>query len=258
MHKWAIWLTCTAAFLAACQPAATAAPPLPTVTASPAPTDTPEPTVVWFPATATHTPFPTPVVTPTALISLDLGPVLYEDTFDTPAAWDIHTLPDGQISLADGRLSLAVTGERGFLFSVRQSTVLTDFYAEITARTSLCMGADEFGLMLRVTGDLDYYRYSLSCDGRVRLDRINQGAAAALQAWIPGGIVPPGAPGSARLGAWVVGDVLQLFVDGQLQFSVKDPLIQAGSIGVFARAAENSPVTVSFSDLQVWAAGGSE
>ena len=244
------WLTLTA-LLAAC-----ALPPTtpPTLTATLPPAPTPTQTVVWFPPTATFTPFPTRAVTPTPDPLTGVGPVLLSDDFRDPASWELKTTPGGVVSLGGGELTLAITEPRGFLFSIRQGPALSDFYVEVTARTSLCREKDEYGLMLRVSPNLDYYRFSLSCDGQVRLDRIYRGGAAALQPWIFGGGVPPGPPGEARLGAWMVGEEMRLFVAGQLQFTVRDPLIPGGALGVFARSAGETAVTVSFSDLTVYQA----
>jgi hypothetical protein len=129
--------------------------------------------------------------------------------------------------------------------------VLADFYAEISIDVTLCQALDEFGLLLRVTENLDYYRFSLSCDGQVRLDRIWRGGAAALQPWIFGG-VPPGAPIRTRVGAWVRRGEIRLFVDGRHQFTIQDPTILSGSLGAFARAAADTAVTAKFSDLVVY------
>jgi hypothetical protein len=207
--------------------------------------------VVWFPSTPTHTPFPTREVTPTPDLRTGIGGVLFEDNFSDLSRWDLAASLEGQATMINQALTLALTEPRGFAFSVRRAPVLTDYYIEISAATSLCQGLDEFGLMLRVTPDLDYYRFSLSCDGQARLDRIVGGGAAALQPWMVA-TAPLGAPGSARLSALVKGDELRLFVNDQHQFSVMDPRIGAGAIGLFARAAGDTAVTVSFSDLVVY------
>jgi hypothetical protein len=237
-------------FGAACSPAA--APPQPTETLIPTLTPTQTPTVIWFPPTPTYTPFPTEAVTPTPALRTGIGEILLRDTFDDPGLWELPSTAAGVASFANGALSIALIEERSFLFSTRNGPELQDFYAEITARTSLCRGLDEYGLMVRVTGTLDYYRYSLSCDGQIRLDRIFGGAAAGLEPWRQSGVVPRGAPGIVRLGVWAAGEEMRFFADDVYQFTVNDPLIPAGSLGVFARSAGDSAVTVSFSDLEVW------
>ncbi|RME06038.1 MAG: hypothetical protein D6803_07580, partial [Anaerolineae bacterium] len=56
-----------------------------------------------------------------------------------------------------------------------------------------------------------------------------------------------------RLGVWALGREMRFFVDGQYQFTVRDPSIPSGAIGVFVRAAGETAVTARFYDLKVYA-----
>ena len=169
-----------------------------------APTATIAATIVWFPPTATPTPFPTPIVTPTEDMRPDLGQVLFEDDFSDPTAWTSSQSEAGSVALGKDELTIAIAETNAYLFSVREAPIFTNFYLEITAQTSLCRDLDEYGVLFRVSPTIDYYRFSLSCDGQVRLDRIVGDKASSPQPWLLSGSVPPGAPGSARIGisAW--------------------------------------------------------
>ena len=236
---------------------ACAAPPpspttLPTTVPSATLEPTFEPTPIWFPPTATHTPFPTAVVSPTAEVQLDLGAVVLRENFENPAIWEPRVSAEGTTSMANGEMAIVVTGPGGFYFNVRRLPDMRDFYLEVTASPALCMGEDEYGIMLRFASEGDYYRYSFSCDGQVRLDRIYRGGASALVDWTPGAGVPPGAPSSVRMGVWMRGEEMQFFADDLHQFSISDPLLAEGRIGLFARSANETAVTVGFSDLVVY------
>jgi len=50
---------------------------------------------------------------------------------------------------------------------------------------------------------------------------------------------------------WIAGDEIRVFIDDYFQFSARDPVLTGGSLGLFARAAGDSALTVSFSDLVV-------
>jgi hypothetical protein len=54
------------------------------------------------------------------------------------------------------------------------------------------------------------------------------------------------------LGISAVGDEMRFFVNGQYQFTIRDPLLVSGGVGVFARSTNNQAVTVNFSDLVVY------
>ena len=218
--------------------------PLP-ATETPAPTST----IVWFPPSATPTPqflstkAPTPEMRPGLI-----GDILTDD-FSNPFDWEIAASNDASSAIEDNRLTLAVQSEV-YMTSLRRDTLLTDYYAEITAQPSLCKGDDSYGFLIRADGG-SYYRFALACDGTVRAERVSNSVRLVLQQPLPSGDVPPGAPGNVRIGVWAVGRELRLFLNGRFQFSIDDPSFPIGTIGVFVRSAGNTPVVVSFSDLVI-------
>lgn len=236
--------------LAACIPVDT---PSPLLEDSPTPTTSPTPTatVDWFPATATPTKVPTQVITPTPDLRPNLGEVILQDDFAEGDSWTLGRTSSGSAALGLNELTIAIAEPGAYAYSVRQNPILGDFYAEITTTPTLCRGEDEYGLLIRMSSPGDFYRYSLSCDGRVRLDRIVGGTASSPQPWLLSGAVPPGAPSVSRLGVWALGKEMRFFINEHHQFTVEDPLIPVGNIGVFARSAGDTAVTVNFSDLVI-------
>ena len=240
--------------LAACLPSSEPLPPLPTATPLP-PTVTPTPTTVWFPPTATFTPLPTsPHVSPTVDLRVERGALILTDDFQDAESWELGELPAGIIALGKTELTIAIHQPGGYLSSMRRTTALKDYYVEVMASPSLCRGEDEYGLLLRVTNSNDFYRFSLNCQGQVRLDRYLHGEAATLKAPAYNGAVPPGAPSSSRLGVLLRGKTMQFFVNDQQVFTASDPSLLTGSLGFFARSNGDNAVTVNFSDLQIFEA----
>ncbi len=242
---------CLFVILCAACAAAPASTPLPTDTQEP-PTATITPTVIWFPPTATPTAFPTPVITPTADMRPKLGDILFEDNFNDSKAWQLSQSDIGSVAFGKNELTIAIGENNAYLYSLREEPIFTNFFLEITAAPSMCRDFDEYGMLFRVSPTIDYYRFSLSCNGQVRLDRVKDGQASSPQPWLLSGSVPPGAPSSARIGIAAVGSSMDFFVNGQYQFSIKDPLLTSGGVGVFARSANKMAVTVNFSDLVVY------
>ncbi len=226
-----------------------------TPTATLAPSETPTPTVVWFPPTATKTPVPRAESTATAVMRPGVGVVIFEDDFSSAGAWQLGTSANGTVALGLNELTIAIVQPRAYLFSTRTEPTFGDFYAEITASPNLCAGLDEYGLLFRVRSLGDFYRYSLSCDGQVRLDRLVGGTAGSPQPWLVSAAVPRGAPSSSRLGVWAVGRELRFFINDEFQFAVSDSYHGSGILGVFARSAAENAVSVSFSDLKVYQVG---
>jgi len=253
VRYWWVLTLAGALLLAAC--GITPAPvPTPTPTPLP-PSATPTPTIVWFPPTATPTPFPTlETATPTPDLRTGIGALILEDDFSDESFWALGFNGLGSVALGKNTLSLATEGGKVYLSSMRNQPVLSDFYLEVTASVSLCSERDEYGLLLRISPSGDLYRFSLACDGYVRMDRIYQGTASSPVAWTPSGAVLPGAPSTARLAVWAVGEEMHFYINDIYQFAVRDTVLFSGQIGVFARSVNDEPLTVNFSDLVVYAA----
>jgi len=68
------------------------------------------------------------------------------------------------------------------------------------------------------------------------------------------GAIPPGAPSNSQLAVWAVGKEMRFFANGEHLFTVYEPTLPSGGIGVFARASGEDDVTVSYSNLVVYEA----
>lgn len=245
-----ILLVGIALLFSACLPSQT--PPLP----ASVPQATPSPSATaaqWFPPTPTPRRVTPPPPTPLPNRLPGVSGIIARDDFSSAEDWDTAVSDAGSAIVNRNRLTLAI--DPGvYLVSMNHALSLRDFYAEITARTSLCKGEDSYGLIFRSNGAA-YYRYALACDGTARLDRISGGRRISLQPPIPSGDAPPGSPGETRLGVWAAGAEMRFFLNGQYQFTVVDPTLKEGALGVFAKSAGETAVTISFFDLTVRSVG---
>ena len=239
--------------------ACTPAEPPPTLTPEPTTTPSPEPsptaTIIWFPPTNTPTLPAAAGPSPTLFPLPPLGELLLEDDFTNPGVWALAQTTNGSTALGVNELSVVVNVPGAYISTTRIDLYLTDYYLEVTAETRLCAGADEYGLILRASAPSDFYRFSLSCDGRFRLDQIRGGTASAPLPWTISAAVPRNAPASSILGIWADGDTFHIFIDGAYQISAPAAVLAGGSIGFFARSAGENAVTVNFSELEVWDIG---
>src|SRR5678816_661764 len=225
--------------------------PIP-ATEPPLPTDTPLPaaTIDWFPASATPTLKVLPINTATPEMNPGIGQELIKDNFSDKTLWDTVDSGLASATIKDHHLTLAV--EPGVsVASLRRDVTFRDFYAEITARIALCRADDNYGIIIRSIGD-SFYRFILSCNGLIRVERIKSSVRLLLSESIPSADVPMGAPGEVRIGIWAVGGEMRLFLNGRYQFSIMEKTFPSGAFGVFAQSRGDSPVTVTFSDLKVY------
>lgn len=196
---------------------------------------------------------PTQAVQPTVDEKPGLAAELLADDFTDPTQWSTGLTAAGSVAFGDQELTLAVSQPKGSLLSLRKTPFPGDFYLVLSVDLSLCRDGDAYGLLLRASSPADYYRFVISCSGQLRLERLKNSQLAILQDWIPSGQVPAGSPLLLRLGVWAAGSEMRFFINDEYQFSARDPVFTGGALGVFARAASDTPVTVSFSDLHVYA-----
>lgn len=225
----------------------------PTSTFSPLPTDTSTQTPIWFPPTATRTLIPTSPPEPTPDLHPGVGERLLSDDFSDEAVWEIVQLANSSMMMANQRLTLATQNSTVPLLNRRSGPIFGDFYAEITASPSLCSGEDEYGFVIRAASSGDHYRFTLSCDGRAKVDRVLNGALSTQVGWLQSTAIPGVAPSNSRMSVWASGSEMRFFIDDAYLFTINDTVIYTGTVGVFIRARGANDLSVSFSDLQVWA-----
>lgn len=210
----------------------------------------PTSTIVWFPPSDTPTAQPLATPQPTPERKPGVGTLLLSDDFSMARFWNPAVSDDASVDVSRNRLTIAAQPSV-YAFRVRQGPVFTNFYAEITARPSLCQGNDEYGLLFRSPNNVAYYSFVASCNGTARAERVRLGRPYPLQAPMPSADVPPGAGGEVRLGVWVSGPEMHFFLNERYQFSVTDSTYKSGAVGAFVHSVGDTPVTVLFSDLSV-------
>lgn len=217
-------------------------------TRTPAPSLTPTRTPVWFPATETPTLAPMPSARPTEDLRPALGEVFLRDSFST--GWQTFDRSDSGAAYGTAALTLTLRSGGKTAASLRSGPLPGDFYLEVTAEASLCQGGDTYGVYLRSASLENGYRLVVNCRGEMRAERLKNAELVVLQDWTPTGVIPPGGLLPVRLGVWAAGADLRFFANGAYQFSVRDPVWSEGQVGVYVRAAGDTPVSVTFSDLQ--------
>ena len=243
-----IWVFFLLFSLAACLPVDMATP-APTASQTIAPTSSP--TVEWFPPTPTVEISPTDEITPTPAIMAELGEIIFKDDFESGESWTVPITDRGEINIANGEINIIINEPGSFFVGTLEKPDLHDFYAEITASPILCSPRDEYGFLFRVSAWNQYYRFSLNCEGEVRLDSISGESGMILYPWTRSASVPIGAPSISTIAILAVDDEIHVFINGDPQFTVSDQQFFVGSFGVYARSVGDTAVTISFSDLIV-------
>lgn len=221
------------------------------ITATPSQSPTITDTIEWFPATSIGTSLPTRQPEPTENFHPAVGDILFQDDFSRKSMWSTQSGNGGKIAFGKSELTLALQKPKLYLASIYSSPVIKNASVEVTSNVTLCKAEDYYGLLVRASNGMNGYRFIVNCMGQVKLEVLKTGKPSTLVDWMQSGQVLPGSPYQVRLRVWMVQNELRFFLNDVFQFSTRDTIYPEGKIGVFARQAAETPITVSFSDLVV-------
>lgn len=193
---------------------------------------------------------PTREVEPTAEMYPGVGAVIIEEGFAEDLDWRTGTYAAGNVARVNSSLTLAVQQPRSSLLTLLSEPLLSEFDLQVDVNVSLCRGDDAYGLLIRAASDWDYYRFLVNCKGDARAERIRNSQSWPMQDWTPAGVIP-GAPVVTHLHVWANGSEMQFFVNDVYIFTVKDPVFSSGQIGLFARSAGETALTVNYQNLVI-------
>lgn len=219
----------------------------PTASMTPSPSET----IIWFPATSTSTLVPTREPEPTENLHPAVGDLVFRDDFSTEGLWSTQSEAGGNITYGKGELTLAVQEPKKYVASLLSDRIVENASIEITSNVTLCKAEDSYGMLIRASNAMNGYRFLVNCQGQVKLEILKSGKAYPLVEWAQSGQVLPGSPFQLRLRIWIVNDEIRFFLNDVFQFSARDATFKSGSVGVFARQAVDTPVTVNFTNLTI-------
>jgi hypothetical protein len=217
-------------------------------------TSTPTPTISWFPATNTPTFLPTQLSTPTAVLLPGLGARILENAFSNMDQWDISAYIAGQGTVTSDQLTLSIPegSEGASITALLRSFQSSDYFTRVKVRLSLCKGRDQIGFLFRTTSPQDFYRFSITCSGETRLERVVAGQPFVIRDWAPSPDAPLGAPAEVTLAVSADGQEMEFFLDERFQFSIQDGIFSQGGVGIYLRASSDSPVTINLKELEAY------
>lgn len=216
------------------------------------PSFTPTPTIQWFPVTATPEFNVSPTNTPNPETFPIFGTLLFSDATETGENWPASTDFNGSITVAEGSVALTINANKGALSVQRKSTTLTDFYFETVMMVGLCKNDDQMGVLFRAMGSQSYYRFLVNCQGQIALQQVSGGTPTIIKDWSPTNQVQPGLDTPVKIGIWVHGKMIRIYLNDQLQYVAQNSTFYYGDIGFFAKSSGDTTVSVVFSEISVY------
>lgn len=182
---------------------------------------------------------------------IGFGDIIAEYHFDTPStSWDTFRLPDDAafFSVTDGALSGAVLGDRGYIWSLNQSTY-EDISIKATLQQTRGIEGNGFGVMCRADENGNGYYFVLSSAGQFAILKAVPETPDPIQLvkWQGSGAVKKG-DGMNAIEAICLDDYLSFTVNGVFIAEVRDTTFASGKTGVVLGAVKET-AGVRFDDI---------
>lgn len=178
----------------------------------------------------------------------DHGP--WTETFDDAGDWQLSADAAASVSVADGALRVHVH-EIGQVAWAAANRTYSDF--RLTVEATQVSGPDdnEYGVLVRMAGDQQFYVFSISGDGYARIARYNSGSWTVLGPdWVESDAIHQGAATNV-LEVEARGATFIFSVNGTQVLQAEDAQLAKGDIGLYAGAFNEADVVIDFDNLEV-------
>ncbi len=183
------------------------------------------------------------------------GAVLYADDFtpETTGKWQLEGDERGQALLQDGQLVVEVNEPNTVQYVTLAEQTFSNFALEVDA-TLLAGSADSsYGLLFRLTGPEQFYRFDITGSGLFLVERYDGGGVWTRLSddWQEAAGLQTGAGAVNRLGVLAVAGTFSFYGNGELLLQVADGRYSEGSIALDAGTFGQPGLRVAFDNLVV-------
>ena len=181
--------------------------------------------------------------------------LLYGDDFSAEGAgpWLIEADEFGSTVIQDGRMTIDVSQANSLQYTTLEEPSLADF--DLVVDAELIQGDRDatYGLLFRMAGPEEFYRFELTGDGRYIVERRDPDGTwnRLTDGWqkSPAIISGPGAVNRLRVTA--TGPAMAFYVNDELLQELQDGRYPAGQLALDAGTFSNQRTIVAFDNLAV-------
>lgn len=180
---------------------------------------------------------------------------LFRDEFvlGETGTWKLESDDTGSTTIVPEQLLIEVKGPRLVQYATLKEPVFEDFFLEVDGRILSGSPQSSYGVLFRMQGPQQFYRFELTGDGTYILERHDQGGSRALFMgdWRSSDAIVQGLNVVNHIGVEARGPNISLFVNDVLLEQVSDDAYRSGNIALDAGTFEMAPAQVAFDNLVV-------
>jgi hypothetical protein len=167
--------------------------------------------------------------------------------------WALEGDEMGSSSVVDEALVLEVSSPDTMQYSALRQPTFQDFIAVVEATLLDGESNSTFGMLVRMQGPSEFYRFELTGDGRYMIERRNEDGSWTryLDEWQSSPAIVPGPNGLNTLRVEARGSRLKFSVNGETLKTIEDSLYSAGRIALDAGTFGQGRTRVAFDNLHV-------
>lgn len=185
-----------------------------------------------------------------------LGEPTYRDTFDKAGLWGLdEAYDDGhtRIEIKDNQLVLTSYGAEGWMGWRTTFAKSGNTYIEGNFSTGSCSGGDQYGLIFRSNEDTGGDFFAITCDGRYSLTHFDGSQFSSVVNLTEAPAIHAGANQTNRLGVWLEGNKVRLYVNGSLLTETSDDQLSgSGNFGAFIAGLKTANFSVHLAEFDYW------
>ncbi len=201
---------------------------------------------------------PTPTEVPDAQKPYSLGEPDMHDPMDFPGEhWFLSVSPTWQgwvnYTTVPGSLVMqALKPSPNNYWVTSTYPPLEDAYLEVTFRTGTeCARKDRYGVVVRGPDRYEGVVFLISCDGMYKIFRWN-GGLKLLRNWTRTTAIHIGGKQINRIGVWMEGDSLKLYINHALVDEVTEPLFRKGNFALVIGSEATRNFEVRVDEVNYW------
>jgi hypothetical protein len=201
----------------------------------------------------------TPTITPTlGDPSTSLGNPVWTGGLNSGGAFGL-TSPfedsHSKIYLQNGKMILTSLVASGWKSWRLTDLGGSDYYLEAFFKTQTCSGLDQYGLVFRAPdyGSGEGFYFAVTCNGQYSLMKWVSSNPSYIIALNNNSSIVAGSDQTNKLGAYLKGNSIKLYINGKQVFETTDAAFQSSTnLGVFIASVTTPGFTVEMSNIQMW------